>query len=506
MKPDYDLCIIGGGINGVGIAREASGRGLSVLLVEAQDLAQGTSSASTKLIHGGLRYLEHGEFRLVRESLKEREVLLRAAPHIIKPMEFVLPHVQGLRPKWMISAGLFLYDHLAGRKKLSSSSAVSLHDSLLGEPLKETYRDGFKYSDCWADDSRLVVLNAMDAKARGAEILTRTACMQILKQAGSPHWHVHLKDFKGAGDEFQISASMVVNAAGPWVRGVLESSNLTTPDTPKVRLVKGSHLIVPRLYDGDHAYILQQPDKRIVFVIPYEGDYTLVGTTDEDFEGDAAKPIISDAEKDYLCAAVNRFFDKQISPDDAPWTYSGVRALFDDGQGVSQKVTRDYKLDLDLSHGSPLLSVFGGKLTTYRTLSRHAVDKITGSTKNSGWTAKVPLPGGDIEKADFSGFFAQISRDYAFLPKEILHRYARQYGTKIITLLEGIDSPKGMGRDFGGGLYEVEILYLLAHEFALSAEDILYRRTKLGLHLEKKTMLALEAALPDYLKERKIAS
>ena len=506
MKPDYDLCIIGGGINGAGIAREAAGRGLSVLLVEAQDLAQGTSSASTKLIHGGLRYLEMGEFKLVRESLKEREILLCNAPHIIKPMEFVLPHVKGLRPKWMISMGLFLYDHLAGRRKLSSSSAVSLHDSLLGEPLSYDYRDGFKYSDCWADDSRLVVLNAMDAKARGVEILTRTACMQIVRSPDMPHWYVHLKDFKGAGDEFQISAGMVVNAGGPWVRGVLESSNLTTSDTPKVRLVKGSHLIVPRLYDGDHAYILQQPDKRIVFVIPYEGEFSLVGTTDEAFEGDAAKPIISDAEKEYLCAAVNRFFEKQISPEDAPWTYSGVRALFDDGQGSDQKVTRDYRLDMDTSHGAPLLSVFGGKLTTYRTLSQHAVDKITGSAKNSGWTKRVPLPGGDIENADFTAFFDRISKSYPFVPTEVLRRYARQYGTRVHNLLDGIEHIKGLGRDFGGGLYEAEIFYLIQNEFALSAEDILYRRTKLGLHVEKKTSLALEAALPDYLKERKIAS
>ena len=505
MEADYDLCIIGGGINGVGIAREAAGRGLSVLLVEAQDLAQGTSSASTKLIHGGLRYLEQGEFRLVRESLKEREILLRAAPHIVAPQEFVMPHVKGLRPRWMISAGLWLYDHLAGRKKLSASIAVSLHDSLLGEPLQPQYRDGFKYSDCWTDDSRLVILNAVDARARGAEILTRTACVQIARITGTDFWHVHLKDLK-IGDEFQISARMVVNAAGPWVRGILDASSLAREETPKIRLVKGSHLIVPRLYEGEHAYILQQPDKRVVFAIPYQEKFTLVGTTDEPYDGDAAKPVISDAERQYLCDAVNRFFEVQIKPEDAPWTYSGVRALFDDGEGAAQKVTRDYRLDLDTSRGAPILSVFGGKLTTYRTLAEHAVDKITKSRKNHGWTAKVPLPGGDMPNADFAAFLSAQAKKYPFLPEGLLKRYARSYGTRMDIMLEKAQNIKGMGRDFGGGLYECEIEYLVAHEFAYSAEDILWRRSKLGLHLEKKSMLALEAAMPDYLKERKVAS
>lgn len=505
LKPDYDLCVIGGGINGVGIAREAAGRGLSVLLVEAQDLAQGTSSASTKLIHGGLRYLEMGEFKLVRESLKEREILLRAAPHIVAPLEFVLPHVTGLRPKWMIGLGLWLYDHLAGRKKLSRSSAVSLHDSLLGEPLQSSCRDGFKYSDCWTDDSRLVILNAMDAKARGAEILTRTACVQIGMMHGTNVWYVSLKDFR-TGDEFQISAKMVVNAAGPWVRGILEASSLVRENTPGVRLVKGSHMIVPRLYEGDHAYILQQPDKRIVFVIPYQGKYSLIGTTDEAFEGDAAKPVISEAEKTYLCAAVNRFFSRQIAPADAPWTYSGVRALVDDGSGENRTVTRDYKLDLDISRGAPILSVFGGKLTTYRILAEHAVDKITGSGKNRGWTEKVPLPGGDIENGDMPAYIARQKKRYPFLPEDLIERYAQSYGTRMDILLNDVENIKAMGRDFGGGLYEAEILYLVTYEFAKSVEDILWRRSKLGLHLEKKTMLALEASMPDYLKELKAAS
>ncbi len=505
MEPDYDICVIGGGINGAGIAREAAGRGLSVLLVEAQDLAQGTSSASTKLIHGGLRYLEYGEFRLVRESLKERETLMRVAPHLVTPLEFVLPHVAGLRPRWMIGLGLWLYDHLAGRRKLSKSSAVSLRDSLIGEPLNDTAHDGFKYSDCWTDDARLVALNAVDAKLRGAEILTRTACMQIGMQDDSKSWYVQLKDLK-SGDEFQISARMIVNAAGPWVRGLLDASDLANANTPSVRLIKGSHLIVPRLYEGDHAYILQQPDKRVVFAIPYQEKFTLIGTTDQPFEGDAMKPVISPAEAQYLCDAVNRFFDKQIKPEDAPWTYSGVRALLDDGEGAAQKITRDYRLDLDTTRAAPILSVFGGKLTTYRMLSQHAVDKITGARKNAGWTAKTPLPGGEIAKGDMKAFLAVQRSRYAFLPEDVLRRYAHSYGTRMDMLLEKADSLKGMGRDFGGGLFEAEVKYLVDHEFAKSAEDILWRRTKLGLHLEKRSMLALEAAMPDYLSERKIES
>jgi glycerol-3-phosphate dehydrogenase len=505
MKADYDLCVIGGGINGTGIAREAAGRGLSVLLVEAQDLAQATSSASTKLIHGGLRYLEMGEFRLVHESLKERETLMRIAPHLVGPLEFVLPCVAGLRPRWMIAFGLWLYDHLAGRKRLSKSSAVSLHDSLLGVPLQDRYHDGFKYADCWTDDARLVVLNAVDAKARGAEILTRTACLQMGMMHDTNLWYVQLKDFKN-GDEFQISARMVVNAAGPWVRGILDVSELAREGTPKVRLVKGSHMIVPRLYDGDHAYILQQPDKRIVFVIPYQQNYSLIGTTDEPFEGDAAKPVISEAEKTYLCEAVNRFFEEKISAEHMIWSYSGVRALVDDGSGEARTVTRDYKLELDVSRGAPILSVFGGKLTTYRMLAQHAVDKITGAHKNRGWTAKAPLPGGDIPGGDMTAFIAVQKKSYPFLPEDVIGRYATSYGTRMDVLLEGIETIKGMGRDFGGGLYEAEIHYLVQHEFAKTAEDILWRRSKLGLHLEKKTMLALEAAMPDYLKELKEAS
>lgn len=504
MQPDYDLCVIGGGINGAGIAREAAGRGLSVLLVEAQDLAQGTSSASTKLIHGGLRYLELGEFKLVRESLKERETLLRIAPHIVRPMEFVMPWVRGLRPKWMISLGLWLYDHIGGKRSLAESAAFKLCDALAGLPLAEHYHDAFKYSDCWVDDARLVILNAMDAKKRGAEILTRTACLQIGRMHETDFWYVKLKDL-ARSDEFQITARMVVNAGGPWVRGLLDVSDLARPSTPNVRLVKGSHIIVPRLYDGEQAYLLQQPDKRVVFAIPYEQNYTLIGTTDVPFDGDAFKPVISDAEKNYLCDAVNRFFHAKVTPADARWHYSGVRALFDDGVGEARKITRDFHLDLDVTHGPPLLSVFGGKLTTYRILAQRAVDKITKARKNSGWSAKSPLPGGDIPNGDFPAFIAAQAKKYDFLPDGLLHRYARSYGTQMDVMLAKVNSVRAMGRDFGGGLYECEILYLIEHEFAKSADDIFWRRTKLGLHVEKKTLLALEAAMPDYLRDRKAA-
>lgn len=500
MQADYDLCVIGGGINGAGIARDAAGRGLSVLLVEAQDLAQGTSSASTKLIHGGLRYLEQGELNLVRHSLAEREILMGVAPHLVRPMEFVMPHVDGLRPKWMISLGLWLYDHIGGHSSLKKSVAVSLHDGLVGQPLKKNYRDGFQYSDCWGDDSRLTVLNAMDAKSRGAEILTRTACVKLSPVQGFGHWHILLKDMISM-DEFEVSARMVVNAAGPWVRSILDASALSSSQTPNVRLVKGSHIIIPKLYDGAHAYLLPQMDKRIVFAIPYEEKFTLVGTTDEVFEGDAMTAAISAAEKKYLCDAINHFFEKQVQENDIFRTYSGVRALFDDGEKQAQKITRDYRLVLDNSKGAPILSVFGGKLTTYRVLARQAVDKITGEIANANWTSKNPLPGGDILTGGLDEMAEDISNNYAFLDKATILRYVHSYGSCVYSLLQGVSTQRDMGRDFGSGLYEVEVLYLIRHEFAKTAEDILWRRSKLGLHLEKKSKLALEAAMPDFLKK-----
>jgi len=500
MFADYDLCVIGGGINGAGIARDAAGRGLSVLLVEAHDLAGATSSASTKLIHGGLRYLEQYDFNLVRSSLKEREVLLRSAPHIIWPMEFILPHSTKLRPAWMIRLGLFLYDHLGGRKFLKKSSYVTLKSSLYGAPLKDGIHKAFSYSDCWVEDSRLVVLNAMDAKDKGADILTRTAATQITPDADKNLWTVQMCNML-TGDEFQITSKMVVNAAGPWVRGILEASHLTeSPEPPpNIKLVKGSHIILPKLYDGDHAYILQQDDKRIVFAIPYEKNFTLIGTTDSDFTGDPSSVHIDEQEKTYLCNAINQNFKKQITTEDIASSYSGVRPLIDDGESKLSEVTRDYKLHLETHFGPPILSVFGGKLTTFRKLSEQAVDMLVPFWRRQPgpWTETAYLPGGDIADVDFDAFVQMQTRHYHFLPADLVYRYARAYGTAMGRMLKDCYTIEDLGRHFGDGLYEAEAVYLLQNEFAMTAEDIVWRRSKLGYHIKPETLEALEDALPD---------
>lgn len=510
---DYDLCVIGGGINGVGIARDAAGRGLSVLLVEAQDLAGATSSASTKLIHGGLRYLEHYEFRLVKESLKEREILLRAAPHLVKPMKFVLPHDKTLRPYALIKAGLFLYDLLGGRKKLAKSESLDFSVNSLADPLKEKYKRGFSYMDCQVDDARLVTLNAVDAYERGAVIMPRTACVYLTPTQDKSGWQVQLQNML-SGDEFQITANMVVNAAGPWVRGLLETSNIAVSKSevgegaedyvPHIRLVKGSHIVVPKLYEGDHSYLLQQPDERIVFTIPYEQNYTLIGTTDVPFEGDSSAVSISDEEVTYLCDAVKRSFKNSIEAIDIVWSYSGVRSLLDDGNVNSSKVTRDYKLYVDERLGPPILSVFGGKITTYRKLAEHAVDRLATFRPQqslSSWTEKAILPGGDIKGGDFEAFIQkQISR-YTFLPDSLVRRYARAYGTRMSEILKGVHKIKDMGLCFGDHLYEAEVIYLLRYEFAHTIEDILWRRSKLGLHIAPETEAALETHFPTLLEQ-----
>lgn len=513
---DYDLCVIGGGINGTGIARDAAGRGLNVLLVEAQDLASATSSASTKLVHGGLRYLEHYEFKLVQESLQERETLLNAAPHIIWPLKFVLPHDDHLRPYWMIKLGMFLYDRLSGfkssRKKLSKSEALDFATNPLADPLNDKYGRGFSYSDCWVEDARLVSLNAMDAKEKGATIMTRTACVHLQPIQNKTGWQVQLQDVR-KGDEFQITAKAVINAAGPWVRGLLDGSQLTTEDkayseyVPNVRLVKGSHIVVPKLYTGDHTYILQQKDGRIIFTIPYEYNYTLIGTTDKPFDGDASAVEIDQDEIDYLCDAVNQSFKKQIAPVDVVWTYSGVRSLVDDGQKNASKVTRDYKLYMDERFGPPLLSVFGGKITTYRALAEHAVDRmrtIFPKHKLKPWTAKATLPGGDILKADFDAFIKKQTARYTFLNKKLLYRYARAYGTRMDILMEGVNKTKDLGEDYGGGVYEAELKYLIRHEFVKDLDDALWRRSKLGLHISDKTKEVLQKSFPDLIKKYEI--
>jgi len=477
-KPDYDLCVIGGGINGAGIARDAAGRGLSVLLMEQGDLAGATSSASTKLIHGGLRYLEYFEFGLVHHALQEREILLGLAPHIIWPLEFVLPHDANLRPAWMIRTGLLLYDYLGKRQRLRSSKEVDLR----GGPLESKYTKGFSYADCWVDDSRLVVLNAMSAAESGARILTRTKCEKLIPDKKNRSWTIHL------GNAPPVTARIAVNAAGPWVRQLLEQSGLADTAVPRVRLVKGSHIIVKRMLPGERAYILQQPDRRIVFVIPYENEFTLIGTTETEFTGNPYEARAEREEIEYLCAAVNRSFKQRLAPEDVLWTYSGVRPLLDDGGSKATAVTRDYKLIYDENHGPPLLSVFGGKITTYRHLAEEAVDHLSGM---ESWTAGKVLPGGNIP--DFDKFLEESVKQHAHLPPDLVRRYARSYGTRMNRILKG-----KMGRDFGGGLFEAEVRYLINNEWARTAEDILWRRTKLGLHVSPETSSALEEYMAAY--------
>ncbi len=496
---DYDLCVIGGGINGAGIARDAAGRGLSVLIVEAQDFASATSSASTKLVHGGLRYLEHYEFRLVKESLNERETLLSLAPHIVWPMKFILPHNKNLRPYWMIKMGLFLYDWLGGRKRLSKSEALDFATSNYSDPLNDEYTKGFSYADCWVDDARLVILNVIDAYERGAHVMPRTACLNLKQRKDKQGWKVSLKNLLN-GDEFDVTAKAVVNAGGPWVRQILDSSKLAEEKSvPNVRLVRGSHIVFNRLYEGDHTYIFQQPDGRIIFTIPYEHNYTLVGTTDAKHEGSPSEVKISDEEIDYLCEAVNRSLKVQVNKDQVLWSYSGVRSLVDDGQTNASKVTRDYKLHLDESFGAPMLSVFGGKITTYRKLAEHAMDKLSATYWDKNclpWTKKEALPGGDIDAGNFDKFFELKQEKYPYLPEFLLHRYARAYGTRMDKMLGEATSLEELGAHYGDHVYEAEILYMMKYEFAIELEDILWRRSKLGLHINDTTLTNLEIALP----------
>jgi glycerol-3-phosphate dehydrogenase len=489
----YDLVIVGGGINGAGIARDAVGRGFSVLLCEQDDLAAHTSSASTKLIHGGLRYLEHYEFSLVSKALSEREVLLRAAPHIIWPLRFVMPHVDTLRPAWMIRLGLFLYDHIGKRKLLPGSEGVRLRNHPAGRSLKPGLRKGFVYSDCWVQDARLVVLNALDAAERGATVLPRTRC--VAAERGADRWRVTLRPAAG-GAPRTVTAGCLVNAAGPWVKSFLEQAAGVQTDV-RVRLVKGSHIVVPRLFDHGYCYIFQNPDQRIVFAIPYEQDYTLVGTTDVPFDGDPSEVEIDTDEVEYLCGTINRYFLNQIAPNDVVWTYSGVRPLYDErGEEDVSAVTRDYLLALDRAQ-APVLSVFGGKITTYRKLAEEALTEIESvlGERRSAWTAQVPLPGGDIADADFDAFLKESGARYPWLPHGLLLRYARNYGTRIDRLLGGARQLADLGEHFGGDLYDREVAYLVEHEWGRTAEDILWRRSKLGLRLTADQVTRLEARL-----------
>jgi glycerol-3-phosphate dehydrogenase len=481
----FDIAIIGGGINGCGIARDAAGRGLSVYLCEKGDLAGATSSASTKLIHGGLRYLEYYEFRLVREALLEREVLWRLAPHIVWPLRFVLPHHARLRPAWLIGGGLFLYDHLGGRKLLPPTRRIDLTEDEAGAPLKAQFRRAFEYSDCWVEDSRLVLLNAIDAAARGATIETRTEMLKADRRAGI--WIVTVRDAV-TGTARQVRARALVNAAGPWVAQVT-TDRIGLPIAAPVRLVKGSHIIVPKLFGHDRAYIFQNADRRIVFAIPYERDFTLIGTTDLDYAGDPGEPRITDAEIDYLCAAASEYFRTPIRPEDVVRTYSGVRPLYDDGASEAKAATRDYVLDVEASDGQPpLLTIFGGKITTYRRLAEAALQKLAPYLAGlaAPWTAKAPLPGGDFPVTEFD---AQVAALQALCPAcrpDHARRLVRAYGTRARIIVDGVRRDPDWGENFGADLTEREVRYLTEHEWARSADDVLWRRSKLGLRLSRE--------------------
>ncbi|MCJ2183535.1 glycerol-3-phosphate dehydrogenase [Novosphingobium sp. 1949] len=491
--PVFDLLIVGGGVNGAGIARDAAGRGLSVQLVEQDDLASYTSSSSTKLIHGGLRYLEYYEFRLVREALIERERLLGMAPHIMWPLRFVLPQALSPRPAWLVRLGLFLYDHLGGRKALPGTETIDLGRSARGKGLKTKGR-AFVYSDGWVEDSRLVVLNAMDAAARGARIATRTRLIDAKSENGE--WVATLET--KTGETRTVRARMLINAAGPWVDAVLGRIGRAKSDRG-VRLVKGSHMVLPRLYEGDHAFMLQNPDRRIVFAIPYEGEFTLVGTTDEPWTQAPGKAEISAQEVTYLCDTVNRYFERQVCPEDIVWSYAGIRPLYDDHAANASAVTRDYVLDFEQPEGdkAPLLSIFGGKITTYRKLAEHALEHIAQVFPEAGgaWTAGAVLPGGDLPDKDFDAFTRDLAARWPAMPPSLLRRLARAYGTRVSAILGQARVPEDLGHDFGGGLHAAEVDYLVAHEWARSGEDVLYRRSKLGLHTPAGTQAAIDAYL-----------
>lgn len=483
-----DLFVIGGGINGAGMARDAAGRGLSVVLCEKDDLAEGTSSRSGKLVHGGLRYLEYYEFRLVREALIEREVLMNAAPHIIWPLRFVLPHSPKDRPAWLVRLGLFLYDHLGGRKKLPGTRTLNLLRDPEGAPIKDRYTRGFEYSDCWVDDARLVLLNAMDAADRGARVLTRNRCVSARRENGL--WLVTTQNTL-TGEHTEHKARVLVNAAGPWVIDIV--TRVAASQTSRnVRLVKGSHIVVPKFWEGANAYLVQNTDKRVIFINPYEGDKALIGTTDISYDGSPEEVTVEEAEIDYLLTAVNRYFKEKLCRDDVLESFSGVRPLFDDGKGNPSAVTRDYVFDLDESDGAPLLNIFGGKITTFRELAERGMKKIRHIFPDMGadWTARAPLPGGDIPDADFETFRETLKSDYPWMPRSLRQHYGRLYGTRIASIVGDATDLTGLGQHFGGDLYEAEVNYLVANEWAQTAEDILWRRTKHRLHLTKEEQTA----------------
>ena len=476
---EVDLLVVGGGINGAGIARDAAGRGLKTLLCEQHDLASHTSSASTKLIHGGLRYLEFYDFRLVRKSLREREIVLTSAPHICWPLRFVLPHDAHLRPAWMIRAGLFLYDHLARRRVLKGSEGVKLRNHPAGAPLDARYTRGFVYSDAWVDDARLVVITAMDAREHGATVLTRARCARL--ERGADRWLATLAHADGR--ETRVAARAVVNATGPWVDRFLDDAT-PVPARAHPRQVKGSHIVVPKLFEHEYAYIFQGADGRIVFAIPFERDYTLIGTTEMDYTGDLATPAIADREIDYLVAMANQYFSGHLERKHVVWTFAGLRPLLADPADRATSVTRDYVLDVD-RQGPPILSIYGGKLTTYRKLAEDVVDALAPGLgwPQQHWTASAALPGGDMPGADFDRFLANLGASAPWLPAPLARRFARTYGTRTARVIGNAGSLAELGDEVLPGLYARELEYLCREEWASTAEDILYRRTKLALHL-----------------------
>lgn len=490
----FDVFVVGGGINGCGIARDAVGRGYSVYLAEMDDLASGTSSAASKLIHGGLRYLEHYEFSLVRESLSERERLWAMAPHIIWPMRFVLPHNEGLRPRWLLRLGLFIYDYIGGRKKLPPAKTLNLRTHETGRPLKSHFKTGFEYSDCWADDARLVVLNARDAADKGASINTRTKVVKAQRQDGN--WAITVEHL-GSDERETIYARMMINAAGPWVDHVLSGVE-GHHGNRNVRMVKGSHVVVNKIFAHDKSYIFQNKDGRIVFAIPYQDKYTLIGTTDEDYEGDPSEVSISSDELNYICSAASEYFQKPVERSQVVWAYSGVRPLYDDGASKAQEATRDYVLKLHDADGeAPLLNIFGGKLTTFRRLAEEVLEKVDDAIgpKGNAWTAGTTLPGGDFPMERYDQQVQKLRADYAFLSPGHAARLVRLYGTKAWQILGGATALVELGANFGADLTAREVDYLMAVEWAQTVEDILWRRTKLGLELNERDIRALEAYL-----------
>ncbi len=515
---EFDVLVIGGGINGVGIARVAAGRGYSVLLCERGDLAQATSSASSKLIHGGLRYLEFFEFRLVKEALRERETLLKAMPHISWPMRFVLPYhrdmrfeadtptsklltlfmpwMKGRRPAWLIRLGLFIYDHLGGRKILPATSSIALRSVSEGKGLNPKFEKAYEYSDCWVEDSRLVVLNARDAQMRGARIRTRSKVLSAEVSDGT--WHVEMEN-TDTGDKTTVTAAMVVNASGPWVGDVLRTT-LCSNSQDSVRLVRGSHIVTKKLFDHDKCYFFQGADGRIIFAIPYETDFTLIGTTDQDHDDPSIKPECTPEERDYLITFINEYLAKPISADDVVWTYSGVRPLYNDGASSASAATRDYVLKLDRTRGAPLLNVFGGKITTYRCLAESAMEEIEKVLPVTAkpWTAGVALPGGDFAVDGVDALVAQAKQTFSFLSDRWALRLVRAYGTEVADVLGHAKDKEDLGKDFGAGLFQVEVQWLMENEYVRTAADVVWRRSKLGLRMSTEQISVLD----DWIKDR----